>query len=70
MTCVICDACKKSIPSPSRENNYQTLLNKDLCLDCYGKLESGISEEMKGAREFHINEFSETQKNLLLRMTR
>ncbi|MBI9104144.1 MAG: hypothetical protein JEY99_17135 [Spirochaetales bacterium] len=70
MTCVICDACKKSIPSPHRERNYNTLLNRDLCLDCYGKLENGIKEVMGTKREFHVNEHNNVRKDLLYRMTR
>ena len=70
MTSVICDSCKKSIPGPHREVNYVTILNKDLCIPCSRKMESGIREGMAREKSYHLENFSMYQKAVLSRITK
>ncbi len=70
MICIICDSCKKSIPGPRRDVSYMTLLNKDLCPDCSGKLEKGVGVLMAREDKYSSEVYNSHRTTLLMKMTR
>ena len=50
MVTIVCDSCRKHIMNPIREENYYTLLHKELCRDCYKKLRLTVEDLQEAAR--------------------
>jgi hypothetical protein len=72
MTNIICDMCKKSIPSAkrrftwkTRQSRYDTILDKDLCPACLEKLENETRDSFENKENFGFNTYRAAYQELL-----
>lgn len=68
MITVTCDACKKVIPNAVRDNNYITILDKNLCLPCKEELENSVSEQMAKKSRYMLKDYKEILARALNKM--
>lgn len=57
LSTLCCDMCKKVIPSPVRETNYITVLDKNFCLVCYDAFMNSVRTEMLSKKTYSIAEY-------------
>ena len=72
MTNIICDMCKKSIPDASRRyswntrnERYDTILDKDICPSCLDKLDNSVNKEMQSSTVFGYKDYRSNAVSLL-----
>lgn len=61
MTSIICDSCKKSVPNAMREENYWTIVNRDLCASCYKELKLNVEDTLVPQRPHYSLELYKRQ---------
>ena len=67
MTEIVCDSCKKAIPSAkrnysweTRDDRYDTIKDKDLCPECLAELGNTVMQEMESETEFTLMGYQKT----------
>jgi hypothetical protein len=77
MTNIICDMCKKSIPAAkrrytwkTRNNRYDTILDKDLCPACLEKLEEQTKHTFESKENFGFHAYRTTYQEILKKTTK
>ena len=76
MTEIVCDSCRKVIPSAtrnysweSRDDRYDTIKDKDLCPECLATLDGAILKEMESEAQFSFPGFQKTLEEKLGELT-
>jgi hypothetical protein len=65
MTAIVCDICKKAVPSARREFNYFTILDKDVCEACHDELRDVTKAQMRARRPYTFRDYQDSlAKNL------
>lgn len=74
MTNIICDMCKKPIPDAirryswsTRDQRYDTILDKDICPSCLDKLNNNVMKKMANSSTFGYKEHRANTKSILLK---
>ena len=77
MTNIICDLCKKSIPSATRryswktrDARYITRLNKDLCPSCSKKMEDSVAGNIAKKDTYGFKDYQYNMVNFLQKRCR
>lgn len=71
MVTIVCDSCRKHITNPIRDENYFSLLHKELCGDCYKKLLATVEGTMMPRRpNYSLAGYKKELTGNLSRMTR
>lgn len=65
MLTIVCDSCKKSIPSARRGTNYTAVLGKNLCRKCAKEIESQASERSRTDGRYSYKAFRKEYKTAI-----
>ncbi|MFP4362731.1 MAG: hypothetical protein ACLFR1_02550 [Spirochaetia bacterium] len=63
---IVCDKCKKVVHDAVREQNYQDILTKKLCIPCYREFENKIRDTMKEKDSFEFSEYKDVYRDTLM----
>jgi hypothetical protein len=69
MTAIVCDICKKAVPSARREFNYFTILDKDVCEECHDELRDAVKAQMRGRAPYTFQNYQDSLARNLGSMT-
>ena len=74
MTNIICDMCKKPIKDAmrrwswsTRDQRYDTILDKDICPKCMNKLDDTVRDKMEKSPTYGFKEYRANAKSILLK---
>ncbi len=68
MTAIFCDVCKKEIPEASKDINYVTYLDKDLCMSCEEKLRVSLKQHAATRRPMLFKDYQDSLGKILAKM--
>ncbi len=68
MLTIVCDACKKAIPGPEKENGVVYITDKALCKGCEKKLLDRVTEEMFRHKRYVFSDYKEQYLKTLNQM--
>ena len=69
MTAIVCDICKKAVPSARREFNYFTILEKDVCEECHDELRDAVKAQMRVRHPYTFKDYQDHLARNLASMT-
>jgi hypothetical protein len=69
MTAIVCDACKKAVPGARKDENYFSLLDKDICEPCHDNLRDAVKKQMRTRRPYLFKDYQELLTRNLGQMT-
>ena len=68
MTAIVCDICKKAVPSARRDINYTVILDRDLCIPCTDSLMDTTKKQMQTRQQYLFKDYYDTLTRNLVQM--
>jgi len=69
MTAIVCDICKKAVPAARRDQNYFTILDKDICESCHDELRDATKAQMRARHPYNFQDYQDNLARNLSSMT-